>query len=66
MADRERDDSHKSSAITHGENETHRAWKSKWVESVSPLTDHPVDDEEPKVRNILGNDSPPDGGEKAT
>jgi len=66
MADRESDENHKSSGKNREENETHRGWKSKWVESTSPRADDPVDEEELKGHNILGNDSPRDGGEKTT
>lgn len=66
MADRESDDSHKSSGANREENETHRGWKSKWVESTSPRADDPVDEEELRGHNILGDDSSRDGDEKAT
>ena len=66
MADKEGDDSHKSSSESRQENETHRGWKSKWVESTSPRTDDPVDEEELRGHNILGDDSPRDWREKTT
>lgn len=66
MADRESDDIHKSSGSSRDENETHRGWKSKWVESTSPRADDPVNEEEVKGNNVLGNDSPRNGGEKPT
>ena len=66
MVDRESDDSHKSSGKNREENETHRGWKSKWVESTSPRADDPVDEEELKGHNILGDDSPRDGGGATT
>ena len=62
MAERESDDSHKSSGRSRDENETHRGWKSKWVESTSPRADDPVDKEEMKGHNILDN-APGDGAE---
>jgi hypothetical protein len=62
MADRESDDSHKSSGRSRDENETHRGWKSKWVESTSPRADDPVDEQELKGHNIL--DNPPGDGAK--
>ena len=55
MTDKERDDAHKSSGASHDENETHRGWKSKWVESTSPRADDPVDEAEMKGHNILDN-----------
>jgi len=61
MTENKKDDSHKSSGRTRDENETHRGWKSKWVESTSPRADDPVDDEEMKGHNIL--DNAPDGAE---
>jgi hypothetical protein len=61
MADRESDDSHKSSGKSRDENETHRGWKSKWVESTSPRADDPVDEQELKGHNIV--DNPPDSAE---
>jgi hypothetical protein len=64
MTDKKRDDSHKSSGRTRDENETHRGWKSKWVESTSPLSDDPVDEEEIKAHEIL--DNPPDEGAGGT
>lgn len=64
MPDKDSDDSHKSSGRRIDENETHRGWKSKWVESTSPRADHPVDEEEMKGHNLPANDSPRDGGEE--
>lgn len=55
MTDKERGDAHKSSGASRDENETHRGWKSKWVESTSPRADDPVDEEEMKGHNILDN-----------
>ena len=61
MGDKESDDGLKASGKIRDENETHRGWKSKWVESTSPRADDPVDDEEMKGHNIL--DNAPDGAE---
>lgn len=65
MTEKERDDARKSSGRSRDENETHRGWKSKWVESTSPRADDAVDEEEMKGHNILDN-VPGDGGEGTT
>lgn len=64
MADKESEDSHKSTRKSLDENETHSGWKSKWVESTSPRTDDPVKEEEMRGHNLLGNESPTDGDEE--
>lgn len=61
MSDANLNDNHKSSGKGRDENETHRGWKSKWVESTSPSADDPVDEEEMKGHNLLGNSSLRDG-----
>jgi hypothetical protein len=55
MTEKKEDDAHKSSGKNRDENETHRGWKSKWVESTSPRADDPVDEEDRKGHNILDN-----------
>jgi hypothetical protein len=55
MTDKTKDESHKSTGKSRDENETHRGWKSKWVESTSPRADDTVDEEEKKGHNILDN-----------
>ena len=65
MTDKEGDDAHKSSGNRRDENETHRGWKSKWVESTSPRADDPADEEERKGHNILDN-APGDASEGTT
>ena len=63
MTDRDLNDGHKSSGGARDENETHRGWKSKWVESKSPSADVPSDVryDEPRL-NPPEPDDVPDGG----
>ncbi|MGH9421463.1 MAG: hypothetical protein ACRD3J_15905 [Thermoanaerobaculia bacterium] len=64
MTDKKKDDSHELND-SRDENETHRGWKSKWVESTSPRPDDTVDEEEMKGHNILDN-GPGDHAEGTT
>jgi hypothetical protein len=65
MTDKNKDDSHELSDRSRDENETHRGWKSKWVESTPPRADDPVDEDEMKGHDILDN-SPGDRAKGTT
>ncbi len=71
MTDRDLNDSHKSSDRNRDENETHRGWKSKWVESTSPSAapgERPDDVryDGPRLNPPELDDVPGDGGAETT
>lgn len=58
MTDKDLSDNQESTGgRARGTNESHHGWKSKWVESTAPSADDPIDEEEMKGHNILGNAS---------
>ncbi len=74
MTDKDLNDSHKSRGKGRDENETHRGWKSKWVESTPPRDVHGSPDERPDDVRYDGSrlnpperdDVPGDGGAETT
>jgi hypothetical protein len=44
-----------SSGESHSRGESHKGWKSKWVERDAPAADDPISEEEMQGHNLLGN-----------